>query len=195
MGNKISMFRVRPSTWFWLQRKESGQAVDGRSEKSVEDQGIMKTSEKGIYLIKHFEGCKLKAYKCSAKVWTIGWGHTRGVKEGDTCTQEEADQMLVEDLEEFEIAVTNAVKPDVAYGSAGKSPLNQNQFDALVSWTYNLGPTNLHASTLLIRLNEGKFDEAPDEIRRWNRAGGKVVAGLVRRREAEALLFQGKDWK
>jgi lysozyme len=117
------------------------------------------------------------------------------VKEGDTCTQEEADQMLVEDLEEFEVAVTNAVKPDVAYGSAGKSPLNQNQFDALVSWTYNLGPTNLHASTLLIRLNEGKFDEAPDEIRRWNRAGGKVVAGLVRRREAEALLFQDKDWR
>ena len=155
----------------------------------------MKTSEKGIYLIKHFEGCRLEAYKCSAKVWTIGWGHTRGIKEGDTCTQEEADQMLVEDLEEFEIAVTNAVKPDVAYGSSGKSPLDQNQFDALVSWTYNLGPTNLHASTLLIRLNEGKFNEAPDEIRRWNRAGGKVVVGLVRRREAEALLFQGKDWR
>ena len=101
MGNKISMFRVRPSTWFWLRRKESKQAVDGRSEKSVEDQGIMKTSEEGIELIKHFEGCRLEAYKCSAKVWTIGWGHTRGVKEGDTCTQEEADQEYLQKLLEI----------------------------------------------------------------------------------------------
>jgi lysozyme len=87
-------------------------------------------------------------------------------------------------LEEFEGYVQEAV--DV--------PLKQNEFDALVAWTYNLGPGNLRSSTMLKRLNDSCFDEVPSEMRRWNKAGGKVVNGLVRRREAEALLFKNEDW-
>lgn len=145
----------------------------------------MKTSEEGKALIKKFEGCELKAYLCPAQVWTIGYGHTAGVNEGDVCTQEDADRMLSEDLEEFEGYVREAV--DVA--------LEQNEFDALVAWTYNLGPGNLQSSTMLKRINEKKFEDVPSEMRRWNKSGGKVLDGLVRRREAEALLFQGMPWE
>jgi|TARA_R100001460_G_scaffold51764_1_gene90529 lysozyme len=144
-----------------------------------------KTSAEGVALIKKFEGCELEAYQCSANVWTIGYGHTRGVEEGDTCSQEDAESMLVEDLEEFEGYVNDIVQ----------CPLEQNQFDALVAWTYNLGPTNLRESTLLIRLNEEDYNDVPTQIRRWNKAGGKVLDGLVRRREAEALLFLGQNWE
>ncbi len=143
------------------------------------------TSEEGISLIKKFEGCELKAYQCSANVWTIGYGHTRNISEGDTCTQADADEMLVDDLQEFEGYVNELVDAD----------LTQSQFDALVAWTYNLGPTNLKSSTLLKRLNEGDMADVPHQIRRWNKAGGKVLGGLERRREAEALLFQGKAWE
>ncbi len=144
----------------------------------------MKTSKEGILLIKKFEGCELEAYQCSADVWTIGYGHTYNVKEGDTCSQKDADRILAEDLEEFEGYVQEAVGV----------PLKQNEFDALVAWTYNLGPGNLRSSTMLKRLNDSRFDEVPSEMRRWNKAGGKVVNGLVRRREAEALLFKNEDW-
>ena len=144
-----------------------------------------KTSAEGVALIKKFEGCELEAYQCSANVWTIGYGHTRGVEEGDTCSQEDAESMLVEDLEECEGYVNGIVQ----------CPLEQNQFDALVAWTYNLGPTNLRESTLLIRLNEEDYNDVPTQIRRWNKAGGKVLDGLVRRREAEALLFLGQNWE
>ena len=145
----------------------------------------MKTSAEGVALIKKFEGCKLESYLCSGDVWTLGFGHTRGVKEGDSCTQEQAEQTLVDDLFEFEKYVHKHV--NVA--------LDQNQFDALVAWTFNLGPTNLRESTLLKRVNEERFSDVPTEIRRWNRAGGEVVQGLVRRRAAEALLWQGKKWE
>ena len=145
----------------------------------------MKTSQEGIALIKKFEGCELEAYQCSANVWTIGYGHTAGVSEGDFCTQEDADRMLAEDLEEFEGYVREAV--DVS--------LEQHNFDALVAWTYNLGPGSLQSSTMLKRLNEENFDEVPSEMRRWNKSGGQVLDGLVRRREAEALLFQGMPWE
>jgi lysozyme len=143
------------------------------------------TSEEGISLIKKFEGCELKAYQCSANVWTIGYGHTRGVSDGDSCTQKDADDMLVDDLQEFEGYVNELVDAE----------LTQSQFDALVAWTYNLGPTNLKSSTLLKRLNEGDMADVPHQIRRWNKAGGKVLDGLIRRREAEALLFQGEAWE
>jgi len=76
-----------------------------------------------------------------------------------------------------------------------EADLNQSQFDALVAWTYNLGPTNLKSSTLLKRLNEGDMDDVPHQIRRWNKAGGQVLDGLIRRREAEALLFKGEAWE
>ena len=145
----------------------------------------MKTSAEGIALIKKFEGCELEAYQCSANVWTIGYGHTRDISEGDTCTQAEADEMLVDDLQEFEGYVNELVDAE----------LTQSQFDALVAWVYNLGPTNLKSSTLLKRLNEDDMADVPHQIRRGNKAGGKVLDGLIRRREAEALLFQGEAWE
>jgi lysozyme len=144
----------------------------------------MKISAEGLSLIKKFEGCKLEAYLCPANVWTIAYGRTKDVKEGDTCTQEKAEEWLIEEMEEYEGYINDQVTVD----------LEQNQFDALVSWVYNLGPTNLSSSTMLKVLNEEKYNEVPNQIRRWNKAGGKVLKGLIRRREAESLLFEGKDW-
>lgn len=139
----------------------------------------MKTSLEGINLIKHFEGCELEAYKCPAGVWTIGYGHIKGVQQGDVITEQQADDMLVEELEEYENYIHNLVS----------CPLNQNQFDALVSWVYNLGSSNLQASTLLKVLNAGDYAGVPAQMLRWNKAGGKVLEGLTRRRQAEADLF------
>ena len=138
----------------------------------------------GLALIKKFEGCELKAYQCSAGVWTIGYGHTKDVVEGMEITQEEAEQMLVDELHEYESYINKYVT--VA--------LSQNQFDALVSWVYNLGPANLKSSTMLKVLNSGEYEDVPAQMKRWNKAGGKVLEGLIRRREAEACLFQGKEW-
>ena len=138
----------------------------------------------GLALIKKFEGCELKAYQCSAGVWTIGYGHTKDVVEGMEITQEQAEQMLVDELHEYESYINKYVT--VA--------LSQNQFDALVSWVYNLGPANLSASTMLKVLNSGEYEDVPAQIKRWNKAGGKVLEGLIRRREAEACLFVGKEW-
>ena len=145
----------------------------------------MKISPEGIALIKKFEGCELNSYQCSANVWTIGYGHTKEVEENNSCSLEEAEEILVADLEEFEEWVEKLVTVEMA----------QNEFDALVAWTFNLGPTNLRTSTLLERLNDRKFEDVPSEMKRWNRAGGVVVDGLVRRREAEALLFKGEAWE
>ena len=144
----------------------------------------MKTSQEGIDLIKHFEGCELESYRCSANVLTIGYGTTKNVVEGMKITQNQAEEMLMKDLEEFEEYVEDTV--DVT--------LDQHQFDALVAWTYNLGPTNLKTSTLRKVLNKGAYDDVPEQIKRWNKAGGQVLKGLVRRRDAEALLFEGKKW-
>ena len=144
----------------------------------------MQISEEGKQLIKKFEGCRLEAYKCSAGVWTIGYGRTTNVKEGDTCTQEEAEKWLDEELVVYGAYVNDAVL----------ITLEQNEFDALVAWTYNLGSTNLNNSTMLRVLNENQKEDVPHQMRRWNKANGKVLEGLVRRREAEALLFQGKEW-
>ena len=144
----------------------------------------MKISEEGIELLKKFEGCKLEAYQDSVGVWTIGYGHTKGVYKGMTISQDDAEEMLEEEMKEYEGYIEEYVEV----------PLSQNEFDALVCWVYNLGPTNLRNSTLLMVLNQSKFDEVPEQIKRWNKAGGEVLKGLVRRREAEALLFEGKDW-
>ena len=144
----------------------------------------MKISAEGLALIKKFEGCELEAYQDAVGVWTIGYGHIKGVKEGMTITKQQAEEMLEEELVEYENYVKEAVKYQ----------LDQCMFDALVSWTYNLGPSNLNSSTLLKVLNAGDYDGVPEQIKRWNKAGGKVLTGLVRRREAEALLFEGKDW-
>jgi len=144
----------------------------------------MKISAEGLSLIKKFEGCELEAYQDAVGVWTIGYGHIKGVQEGMTITRQEAEEMLLEELVEYENHVLNAVE----------NQLDQCMFDALVSWTYNLGPTNLNSSTMLKVLNAGQYAEVPAQMKRWNKAGGKVLEGLVRRREAEALLFEGKDW-
>ena len=144
----------------------------------------MKISQEGLALIKRFEGCRLEAYKCSANVLTIGYGHTGGVKETDTITQEEADELLEKDVLKFEEYVEDNVIVE----------LDQSQFDALVAWTFNLGPGNLRESTMLKKLNDSDYTSVPSEMKRWNKAGGKTLDGLIRRRNAEALLFQSKEW-
>ena len=144
----------------------------------------MKISQEGLALIKRFEGCRLEAYKCSANVLTIGYGHTGGVKETDTIKQEEADELLEKDVLKFEEYVEDNVIVE----------LDQSQFDALVAWTFNLGPGNLRESTMLKKLNDSDYASVPSEMKRWNKAGGKTLDGLIRRRNAEALLFQSKEW-
>ena len=141
-------------------------------------------SEEGLSLINKFEGCRLEAYKCSGGVWTIGYGHTENVNEGDTITQEKADKLLKSDIESFEVYVNYSVMVE----------LDQGQFDALVAWTFNLGPGNLRESTMLKKLNKADYTSVPNEMKRWNKAGGKTLDGLIRRRNAEALLFQSKEW-
>ena len=145
----------------------------------------MRTGRDGVELIRHFEGCRFDAYLCPAGVWTIGYGHTADVKEGDSIDQKAAEAFLIEDLESFEQAVTRLVEV----------PLTQQQFDALVSWTFNLGAGNLAESTLLRKLNNYQYAEVPEQMMRWVRAGGQVLDGLVKRRAAEAALFQNKDWR
>ena len=139
----------------------------------------MKIGYEGLKMIKHFEGLELNAYQCAAGVWTIGYGHTKGVQQGMVISEETANEMLVEELKEYENYINDMVN----------CPLSQNQFDALVSWVYNLGPANLQASTLLKVLNAGDYAGVPAQIKRWNKAGGKVLEGLTRRRQAEADLF------
>lgn len=144
----------------------------------------MQTSDKGIALIKQFEGCKLTAYQDSVGVWTIGYGWTQPVdgkpiRAGMTIKQETAERLLKTGLVSYESDVYRLVKVG----------LTQGQFDALVSFTYNLGARSLSTSTLLRKLNAGDYAGAADELLRWNKAGGKVLNGLTRRREAERALF------
>ncbi|HCT5190022.1 lysozyme [Enterobacter cloacae] len=147
----------------------------------------MQTSDKGISLIKQFEGCKLTAYQDSVGVWTIGYGWTQPVdgkpiRAGMTIKQETAERLLKTGLVSYESDVSRLVKVG----------LTQGQFDALVSFTYNLGARSLSTSTLLRKFNAGDYAGAADEFLRWNKAGGKVLNGLTRRREAERALFLGQ---
>lgn len=140
----------------------------------------MKTSKTGIELIKSFEGFESKPYYCSAGKLTIGYGHVILPKESFTSlTKEEAEILLAKDLEKFESFVKNMVTVE----------LTQHQFDALVSFCFNLGPVNLKKSTLLKKINKKDFEGASKEFSKWVFASGKKLAGLVRRREAEASLF------
>ena len=141
----------------------------------------MRTSQRGLNLIKSFEGLRLQAYQDSVGVWTIGYGTTRGVNAGMTITKEQAERMFLNDVQRFEPEVERLVT----------TKLNQNQWDALVCFTYNLGAANLESSTLRRLLNAGDYAGAADQFPRWNKAGGKVLAGLVRRRAAERELFLG----
>ena len=145
---------------------------------------LMHISQTGIQLIQHFEGCRLTAYQCPAGVWTIGWGTTEpinGVRphKGMRITQAQADTLLMQHLTTYEQAVNTLVT----------YPIHQNQFDALVSFTYNCGKGALQTSTLLSKLNQGDVKGAAQEFLRWNKAGGKVLPGLIRRRTAERQLF------
>ena len=170
--------------WQNYLKKKIWPSITSVVQKSKNGENNMKISQEGIALIKKFEGCELEAYKCAAGVWTIGYGSTKGVEEGNTITQEDADNLLLEEMHEYEGYINDMVTVD----------LKQNEFDSLVSWVFNLGPSNLSSSTLLSRLNNKVWDDVPNQIKRWNKAGGQVRQGLVRRREAEALLFEGKEW-
>ena len=139
----------------------------------------MKTSQKGIDLIKKFEGCRLKAYKCPANVWTIGYGHTNNVRPDDVITQEQAEELLKRDLISFENSVSKLIKIAVT----------QNEFDALVSFAFNVGVGALANSTLLKLLNSGNKKGAAEQFSRWVYAGNKVLEGLIKRRNAEKDLF------
>ena len=135
-------------------------------------------------LLKKFEGCKLKAYRCPAGILTIGYGHTSAagapeVHDGMTITQDEAENILKNDLVKYEQPVAAMVKVD----------LEQNQFDVLVDFAYNAGVGALKTSTLLKKVNAGDFDAVSDELMKWTKGGGKVLPGLVRRRQAEAAWW------
>lgn len=146
-------------------------------------------SNQGLALVKHFEGCNLHAYQDVVGVWTIGYGHT-GLQHKDgtvfpsrRITQTEADDLLRYDMHQFESRVMALAKSIV---------LQPWQFDALVSFDFNTG--SLHKSTLLAWLRAGKFWEASNEFTKWDKAGGKTLPGLARRRSAERDLFCGFDW-
>lgn len=140
----------------------------------------MKINSEGLELIKSFEGCRLKAYEDQGGKLTVGWGHTGPeVVKGLTIDSEKALQLLLQDVSKFEGYVTNYVK----------AIINDNQFAALVSFCYNVGPSNLSTSTLLKYVNAYKFKEASDQFLEWVNIAGKPDRGLKRRREAERELF------
>jgi lysozyme len=151
----------------------------------------LKLSLAGANLIKHFESCLKKvgedrytSYKCPANVLTIGWGHTNHhgapFNSGDVWPMSKCDSVFLEDMLGFEKEVKRLVTV----------PLAQHQFDALVSFTYNCGGGNLAKSTLLKKVNAKNWEGAAAEFAKWNKGGGKVLAGLTRRRASESLLFQ-----
>lgn len=139
----------------------------------------MNYSDTGIKLTTDFEGNKLEAYLDGGGVWTIGRGHTKDVKKGDKITEAQSLSLFLEDVKEAMDAVNKLVR----------LPLTQGQFDALVDFVFNLGEAAFSRSTLLKYLNEGNFEAAVYEFQKWNHDNGKVVAGLTRRRKAEADLF------
>lgn len=141
----------------------------------------MKINSLGLQIIKGFEGCKLTAYLCPAKVWTIGYGHTNGVKSGMIISLDKANQLLANDLVTFEVGVSRLVT----------SVINENQYSALVSFAFNLGLDALRKSTLLKLVNANPADHNIQlEFMKWINAGGKPLEGLKRRRAAEAKLYQ-----
>jgi lysozyme len=149
----------------------------------------MHMSQNGLdALLKKFEGCKLKAYRCPANVCTIGFGHTTAaglpeVIDGMTITQKQADEILKRDLVKYEAAVESLVKVK----------LTQNQFDVLTDFAYNAGVGNLKSSTMLKKINAGDLDAVPAELMKWTKGGGKVLPGLVRRRQAAGAWWTAQD--
>lgn len=144
-----------------------------------------KTSKNGIELIKELEGYRSEAYQCTSGVWTIGYGHTKNVQKGDTCSVEKAIKFLNEDIEIAESAVNKLVKVE----------LNQNQFDALVCFVFNVGvgskvrKKGFAGSTMLAFLNAGHFPLAAGQFDRWIYSNGEISNGLIKRRKKEKELF------
>jgi len=139
----------------------------------------MHINQAGLDLIKKFEGLRLHAYQDSVGVWTIGYGHTDGVWDGQKITEDEAEAFLKTDLHLAEQAVDSMVT----------APINENQFAALVSFAFNLGTNALRKSTLMRKLNAGFPKAAAEEFLKWSHAGGKLLLGLQLRRQAERALF------
>lgn len=144
----------------------------------------MQISENGLALIRRFEGCSLAAYLCPAGKWTVGYGWTqpvdgRPVQRGMKISQAQAERLLRCGVVQYEQAVSRVVRV----------PLTQNQFDALVSLAYNIGPLAFSTSTLVRMLNAGNYAGAADQFLRWNKSGKKILPGLVARRGAERELF------
>ncbi|NJO39832.1 MAG: lysozyme [Cyanobacteria bacterium CRU_2_1] len=138
---------------------------------------------KGLRLLKSFEGLRLEAYLDPVGIWTIGYGTTSGIGPGMVITEAEAEAFLRRDLRRFEGAVIDLVTV----------PVTDDQFSALVSFTYNVGEGALAGSTLLRLLNRGDYQGAADQLLRWNQGDGEVLPGLTRRRRAERALFLGQD--
>lgn len=145
----------------------------------------MKVNAEGYALIKKFEGCRLKAYKCPANVWTIGYGNTfyengMKVKEGDVITQQRAEELAKFIIDQFAVTIEPFIQ----------KPLTDNQFSACVSLAYNIGTSGFKRSSVFKKLNINPNDPTiADSFRLWNKGGGKVLAGLVKRREAEIQLY------
>ena len=143
----------------------------------------MKTSPKGIALIKEFEGLRLKAYKCPGGVWTIGYGHTDGVRPGMVISERQAEDFLKAELIAFE-----------KYLNDLRLAINQNQFDALISFIYNVGTGNFSSSTMLRKVKANPLDNSiMEEFLRWVYSKGRVLPGLQRRRLAEMKLYFSND--
>ena len=140
----------------------------------------MRISEQGLDFIKSFEGLRLKSYQDSIGVWTIGWGHTRGVRKGQVITEAQAERFLRDDLEPIERQLT---------ADLGEDGVLQCQFDALGSFCFNLGIGAYMKSTLRKYVKAGRDTDADREFAKWVHAGGRVLPGLVRRRKAEAELY------
>lgn len=139
----------------------------------------MITNQKGLALIKQFEGLRVKAYKCPGGIWTIGYGHTSGVRPEDTITESQAEQFLIQDIKEVELTLKYLLTGAL---------VNENQWSALVSLVFNIGLGAFSRSTLRKLLPYSKT-RAADEFLNWNKAGGKTMAGLLKRRKAERALF------
>lgn len=140
----------------------------------------LRTTEEGLDLIRHFEGLELEPYQDAAGVWTVGFGHAgRDVRPGVRITVETAERLLLKDVAEAERGVNRLVRV----------PLNDNQFSALTSFVFNLGATRLRGTGTMLALNQGRHMEFADRLLLWDKAGGKVLRGLTRRREAERALF------
>ena len=144
---------------------------------------LMNISQKGLDLIKKYEGCKLYAYRCPAGVLTIGYGHTKGVKAGQAITQAQAEQFLREDIRPLETLLNDM-----------RLNFKQNQFDALISWIFNLGAANFKSSTMYKKIIAHADDlDITDQMVKWYNAAGRPLLGLKKRRVEEANMFLGKD--